>query len=877
MRLPDESEEHGVVTAFLVELLADRERGAVRSLTDYQQRFPGFDAAIAAEYAAVNGPHVAADEAADAEARYRLGEEVGHGGMGSVHRAWEHRLQRHLAMKRVRAGASPQELRRFLEEARVTAQLHHPGVVPVHDLGVDRDGRMFFTMDLVRGRTLREVIAELHAGEGERSRALEVLQRVCEAIAFAHDKRVIHRDLKPDNVMVGRFGEVYVMDWGLALVREGDRDRVGAAQDDAIVSQRAENAPEWTLQGDVVGTAAYMAPEQARGATVDERADVYAIGAMLYEVLTGRRPYADDPGASTSQAILDRVRAGAPAPVERLQPDAPPELVAIQQRAMARRLEHRYADVLALRDDLRAFAEQRVVTAYEHGTWAELRKWLRRNRTIAAAALAAVLALCVGFAVSVVQRQRAEQAAAEANTSFEHAVDAVETLLTRVGQHQLDNVPQAVAVRRQLLQDAAAFYERLLTERAGDPALRRRAARASYRVAALHEQLGERDAALRANARAMQLQQLERDRSPHDAALLLEIAETHNQAGNLAMRVADHDAATQQLAAGAALVDELLRAGRTAERLDLAGVLHENLGVVAMRRGDPAGAVPHVERAIAALDEQLREFGDQHAAHLASVHVLRGAVLRQQQRTAEAREAWQHAVDLLERVHAAHPDDYTARKELAEALQNLAIGGHEQGDADAADAAITRALALRRANVEDFPEMPACQAGLGTTLNNLAQFARTARRFDVALDAGREAVAALQSALLREPDNEVFRNSLWLAHRNCHRAARALRHHREMLVNARSLAEAPQADATWRLTAAQWLALAGDLAANDPGSATGTRTAQRDECDTAAMAVLERALARGELRAALLEDAAFARLARTAAFAALRQRCPNDG
>src|SRR5262245_35996380 len=163
--------------------------------------------------------------------RYKLEGEIARGGMGAILRVWDEDLQRHLAMKVVLgqgeaapSGKTPpvdsRRLARFLEEAQVTSQLDHPGIVPVHELGLDAKGCVYFTMKLVKGKTLKDVLDELAAGEGDwtQTRVLGVIQKVCDAMAYAHHKGVIHRDLKPTNVMVGRFGEVYVMDWGLARV-----------------------------------------------------------------------------------------------------------------------------------------------------------------------------------------------------------------------------------------------------------------------------------------------------------------------------------------------------------------------------------------------------------------------------------------------------------------------------------------------------------------------------------------------------------------------------------------------------------------------------------------------------------------------------------
>ena len=343
-------------------------------------------------------------------------DEVGRGGMGRVLSVMDPDLRRRLAMKVMDSphDDTHEETRhrrtgRFLEEAQVTAQLDHPGIAPVHQLGINEEGDLFFTMKFVRGRTLKDILPDVWNEESGWTlpRFISILLRAVEALAFAHRKGVIHRDLKPSNIMVGRYGETYVMDWGLSKVigyeeRKDIRPRTETITAESFVrSDRRERedleTPLETMDGDVIGTPAYMAPEQAAGRLeeIGPHSDVYAVGAILYHALARQAPYLPPDTRVSPYLVLRFVLEGPPPRAAKIRPDSHPELVAVCEKAMSRNPARRYASMEELADELRAFLEGRVVQAYAGGAIEELRKWVGRNRTVAATLAGSLVALAL--------------------------------------------------------------------------------------------------------------------------------------------------------------------------------------------------------------------------------------------------------------------------------------------------------------------------------------------------------------------------------------------------------------------------------------------------------------------------------------------------
>jgi serine/threonine-protein kinase len=465
---------------------------------------------ILADGAGASTPIAAADNTAPPEpgpafagTSYRPLRFHAQGGQGEVYLARDEALNRDVALKRIqpRHGRAEDVERRFLREAEVTARLQHPGVVPVYGVGRDGAGRPFYVMRFVEGESLQEAVRQFHdappADAGKRAVAFrQLLARfvaLCNVVAYAHAKRVVHRDLKPANVLLGPYGETLVADWGLAKLL----DRPEASGDDAG-GRGPDEVLTWA--GEVVGTPAYMSPEQAAGEDVGPASDVYGLGATLYALLTGEPPFAGHDG----RAVLAQVRGGRPEPPRRRNPGVPAALEAVCLKAMAPRPEDRYGSALELAADVERWLADEPVTAYREPRGVRAWRWVRRHRTVMTAAAALVLtgmaALAIGFVLVSKERDAKEAARGDAvaarnaeSQAHKRTRDALNTLTDDVIEKLFAKQPQLGEDEKKYFRDVLRFYEEFAAA-AGSTTVEARESRAdgALRVGLVRSRLNEK-------------------------------------------------------------------------------------------------------------------------------------------------------------------------------------------------------------------------------------------------------------------------------------------------------------------------------------------------------------------------------------------------
>jgi len=411
--------------------------------------------------------------------KYDIAGVSGQGGMGLILDATEATIQRKVAMKVMRQEGSHENLGRFIEEARITGMLEHPNIVPVHELGVDENDQVFYTMKFVKGMTLREVLEQLRLRNPDivalypLRRLLLIFLRVCDAVAFAHSKGVIHRDLKPENIMLGDFGEVLVMDWGLAKqLGKKEITKSGTAR---LSPAEKKTTDARTLAGTIVGTPHFMSPEQAHAETekIDARSDIYALGGILFNILTLRPPRIGD----TSEETLENARSGSiPTPVsfnlpkvrqEHGIPDLPhcpgqhipDSLSAVVMKALEPERANRYQTATELKNDVDAWLSGFATSAEHAGVFKQMALLINRHMALVSSILASVIIIVVLSAVFVANIIRERNFAQTALRQLDGTAPTFyEQALSLVDDQKFDEALEKITFACSLAPRNAAYY-----------------------------------------------------------------------------------------------------------------------------------------------------------------------------------------------------------------------------------------------------------------------------------------------------------------------------------------------------------------------------------------------------------------------------------
>lgn len=659
------------------------------------------------------GPMVSAKGLSREPLRYRILKEHAKGGLGKVFVAEDLELDREVAFKEIqRKYASDRETQlRFLREAKITGGLEHPGIVPIYGLGTYPDGRPYYAMRFIRGRSLQQAIEAYHrlrrTSQDQAAVQIELRQLlrrfidVCDALEYAHAQGVIHRDLKPGNIMLGEYGETLVVDWGLAKSYvepepEFEQSTLGLTPRTRL-STISGDASLQTMAGTIVGTPQFMSPEQAQGkeGETGPASDIYSLGATLYGVLTGSGAFS----AKTVDQLVVQVIAGDFPPPNKVQPGIPNALNAICLKAMARLPHQRYASAKALAADIEHWLADEPVEAYQETPRELFNRWIRKHQARAQAigvAIIAIAAVSIVAAVLIDQSRRAETRALEnlkiANDaeirSKQEALrrsrqtrEAVDTLLSGMSD-ALETYPGMQDARRRLLERAASDYAKLAEDSSEDPELKAEAARNLVRLGDVRLKLNSVNQALAEYSQAADTFTKLAATYPDVPEHRFELAQTHIQQGVALAGQGQHVEAEQQFQNAVNLLTPLTeKSPEDSNYHDGLATALIGIGRARNAAGDAKSAEQFLTRGLQTFDQLRAKFPRSERIASAQTQALSamGRFLLDRGRAGDAIRLFEQSLKIHDESLASsdeHPESYANR---ANVRINLAEAQRSQG------------------------------------------------------------------------------------------------------------------------------------------------------------------------------------------------------
>ena len=759
---------------------------------------------------------LASSEPASSVARFRILRPYAKGGLGEIYVALDEELHREVALKEIqeRHANQPASRARFLLEAEVTGSLEHPGIVPVYGLGVYPDGRPFYAMRFIQGDSLEEAISRFHAAAttrrdpGERSLQLrQLLGRfidVCDAMEYAHSRGVLHRDLKPGNIMLGKYGETLIVDWGLAKVV--GREETPDGQEETRLEPVSASGTAPTAAGQVLGTPQYMSPEQAEGRLdqLGPASDVYSLGATLYSLLTGRAPCET---ADLGLMLRSVARGDFPQP-RQINRSVPPALEAICLKAMALRPSNRYHSPRALASDIEHWLADEPVSVWQEPWHARIWRWSKRHRTALTSAAAALLVAVVGLGLTAVllgeKNHQLQEANERAETNFAQAHAAVRELVQQAEGNPWLHKPGMHQAQASLLRTALAYYREFLTRRSDDPQLQLEQAQARVAIAGIVHEIGSPAEALGEYQSAQQLLRALLDKAPGDVRLRSQLALILSRLSQLDQELGKVDANQRDFQQAMVAYRQLMaeRPGDDAIKLDFAyacflqaesandlilltearqaveaaggekagekaagalllarilnqtGLIESNAGAL-----DRAAAAFHrTAELLAARDRKTTEEPELESLR-GSLELNRGRLAQKQGKVAEAKSLLEASRSRFEMLALRDPDVYEHQLRLATAHVELGKQALAAGENDLArqqfDAARKRLRGLGeiRSRALDRYELARSSLDLGGALLRLGEL-------EQARDLLAESRRALQALIIQDPGKPDYHRNL---------------------------------------------------------------------------------------------------------------------